>query len=175
LFIALAIGTTACRGSKETATAPKRGAFREAPVIIVSIDTLRADHLPAYGYRGVETPNIDAFRRGAILFENAYSHVPLTLPSHVSILSGLIPPENGVRNNVVLSDHGEGLSQHGEEEHGVFLYREDFHVPPPSPIRNVRSTARRSTHAFILDGASSVVSPTRDTSSSRPLDRSSMT
>src|SRR2546428_478162 len=65
LLVALTIATTACRGSKETAIAPKRGAFRDAPVIIVSIDTLRADHLPAYGYRGVETPNIDAFRRGA--------------------------------------------------------------------------------------------------------------
>jgi len=46
--------------------------FRGAPVVIISVDTLRADHLPAYGYRGVETPNLDALRKDAVLFENAY-------------------------------------------------------------------------------------------------------
>jgi choline-sulfatase len=72
----------------------------DAPVIVISIDTLRADHLPAYGYRAVETPNIDRFRRDAILFRSAYSHVPLTLPSHISMLTGELPPEHGVRNNI---------------------------------------------------------------------------
>jgi choline-sulfatase len=74
--------------------------YPNAPVVIISIDTLRADHLPAYGYRGVQTPAIDQFRHDAILFENAYAHVPLTLPSHISMLTGELPPENGVRNNI---------------------------------------------------------------------------
>jgi len=74
--------------------------YKDAPVIIISIDTLRADHLPAYGYKNVDTPNIDRFRRDATLFENAYSHVPLTLPSHISMLTGALPPDNGVRNNI---------------------------------------------------------------------------
>jgi len=236
-------------------------AVTETPkqVFLISIDTLRADHLPAYGYRNGSTPNIDALRKESILFANAYSHVPLTLPSHVSILTGELPPDNGVRNNigfpfdapkhptipsllkqkgyatgaavsayvlrgntglanafdfyedridvkvgeaigrlrrpgieteaiaeqwiapraqqplffflhlfephtpydptydasiakadaivgkfvaylkrenlyddsmiVLLSDHGEGLGEHGEDEHGIFLYREDLHVP----------------------------------------------
>ena len=78
--------------------APSR--FPGAPVILISVDTLRADHLPAYGYTGVETPQLDRFRRDAILFENAYSHVPLTLPSHASLLTGLTPPEHGVRDNI---------------------------------------------------------------------------
>ena len=73
--------------------------FANAPVILISIDTLRSDHLPAYGYRGVETPNIDAFRRDAILFRNAYSHCPMTLPSHLSMLTGLLPAQHGVRDN----------------------------------------------------------------------------
>ena len=81
---------------RETATR----VYKNAPVIIISIDTLRADHLPAYGYKNVETPNIDRFRRDATLFENAYSHVPLTLPSHISMLTGALPPDNGVRNNI---------------------------------------------------------------------------
>ena len=70
------------------------------PIILISIDTLRADHLPIYGASGVATPNIDALARDAIVFENAYSHVPLTLPSHVSMLTGLLPAEVGVRNNL---------------------------------------------------------------------------
>lgn len=73
--------------------------FEKAPIILISIDTLRSDHLPAYGYRGVETPALDALRRDAILFERAYSHVPLTLPSHASMLTGLLPAEHGVRDN----------------------------------------------------------------------------
>jgi arylsulfatase A-like enzyme/Flp pilus assembly protein TadD len=71
-----------------------------APVILISIDTLRADHLPAYGYTGVQTPNLDALRADAVLFENAYSQVPLTLPSHTAIFTGLYPPQNGVRDNL---------------------------------------------------------------------------
>lgn len=72
----------------------------KGPVIIVSIDTLRADRLPAWGYRNVETPAIDRLARAGIVFENAWSHVPLTLPSHVSALTGRLPWEHGVRNNI---------------------------------------------------------------------------
>lgn len=72
----------------------------DVPVFIISIDTLRADHLPAYGYADGATPALDAFRRDAILFRNAYSHVPLTLPSHTSLFTGQLPYEHGVRNNL---------------------------------------------------------------------------
>jgi choline-sulfatase len=70
-----------------------------APIILVSIDTLRSDHLPAYGYNKIQTPALDAFAKDAILFERAYSHYPLTLPSHVSILTGQLPPDHKVRDN----------------------------------------------------------------------------
>ena len=70
------------------------------PIILISVDTLRSDRLPAYGYEGVETPAIDALRRDGILFERAYTHVPLTLPAHTSLLSGLLPPTHGVRDNL---------------------------------------------------------------------------
>ncbi len=78
----------------------KRGQFRGAPIIVISIDTLRSDHLPAYGYTKVATPAIDALARDGVLFERTYANVPLTLPSHTSILTGLLPLEHGVRNNV---------------------------------------------------------------------------
>jgi arylsulfatase A-like enzyme/Flp pilus assembly protein TadD len=70
------------------------------PVVLISIDTLRSDHLPAYGYTGVKTPAIDGLREESILFEHAFSHSPLTLPSHTSLLTGRLPSEHGVRDNM---------------------------------------------------------------------------
>ncbi len=99
LLLGTALGAAACRG---------RATFPKAPVLVISIDTLRADHLPAYGYHDVATPALDALRRDAVLFENAYSHVPLTLPSHVTMLTGQLPPQAGVRDNtgyVLSPDH----------------------------------------------------------------------
>ena len=76
------------------------GVAAGTPVVLVSIDTLRSDHLPAYGYRGVETPAIDALRRDGVLFERAYTVTPLTFPAHASLLTGLWPEAHGVRDNV---------------------------------------------------------------------------
>jgi tetratricopeptide (TPR) repeat protein len=64
------------------------------PVIVISIDTLRADHVSAR-----TTPHIDALSRDGIVFRNAWSHSPLTLPSHLSVFTGMLPPEHGVRDN----------------------------------------------------------------------------
>ncbi len=77
------------------ASAPVSG-----PIILVSIDTLRADHLPAYGYKKVVTPALDALAADGVVFERAYSHAPQTLPAHAAILSGQLPFETGVRDNV---------------------------------------------------------------------------
>ncbi len=74
------------------ASAPLSG-----PIILISIDTLRADHLPPYGYARVKTPAIAALAADGVLFERAYSHSPQTLPAHVALLSGKLPSENGVR------------------------------------------------------------------------------
>ena len=70
------------------------------PIILVSIDTLRADRLPAYGYGGVATPAIDQLASEGVLFERAYSHSPQTLPAHASLFTGKLPVEHGVRDNL---------------------------------------------------------------------------
>ncbi|GAI10463.1 unnamed protein product [marine sediment metagenome] len=57
-------------------------------VILISIDTCRADYLSCYGYSRKTTPNIDAIADAATLFENVISPVPLTLPAHCSMLTG---------------------------------------------------------------------------------------
>jgi tetratricopeptide (TPR) repeat protein len=77
------------------ASAPLSG-----PIIVISIDTLRADHLPAYGYRKVRTPAIDALAADGVVFERAYSHAPQTLPAHAALLSGRLPFETGVRDDI---------------------------------------------------------------------------
>jgi choline-sulfatase len=71
----------------------------EASFVLVSIDTLRADHLPLYGYSRGSTPAIDTLGREGIVFDSVYSHCPLTLPAHASMLTGLIPPHHGVHDN----------------------------------------------------------------------------
>lgn len=68
-------------------------------MILISIDTLRSDHLPAYGYRAIATPNLDRLARDGVVFDHAFSNVPLTLPSHTTIMTGLLPAEHGVRDN----------------------------------------------------------------------------
>ncbi|HET7452545.1 MAG TPA: sulfatase-like hydrolase/transferase [Thermoanaerobaculia bacterium] len=68
-------------------------------VLLVTIDTVRADHLGAYGFHAAETPNLDRLATEGVRFDDAMSAVPLTLPSHATILSGLLPPHHGLRNN----------------------------------------------------------------------------
>jgi choline-sulfatase len=70
-----------------------------APVILISIDTLRADHLSAYGYTKLRTPNIDSFATGGTLFSAIDSQIPLTLPSHTSIFTSTYPFANGIEEN----------------------------------------------------------------------------
>ena len=68
-------------------------------LLLVTLDTVRADHLGCYGYALAETPALDALAREGVRFAHASSPVPLTLPAHTSILTGLLPPRHGVRNN----------------------------------------------------------------------------
>ncbi|HZP00810.1 MAG TPA: sulfatase-like hydrolase/transferase [Terriglobia bacterium] len=72
---------------------------RPTPVILVSIDTLRADHLSAYGYRRIRTSEIDRFTRGGTIFTQANAQIPLTLPSHTSLLTSTFPFENQIEEN----------------------------------------------------------------------------
>ena len=96
ILVALGTGLAAVGGWRYArASAPVNG-----PIVVISIDTLRADHLPVYGYRNVRTPAIDAVAQDGVVFERAYSHAPQTLPAHASLLAGRLPFETGVRDNV---------------------------------------------------------------------------
>ena len=82
-------------------------------IVVITLDTLRSDRLSCYGSRQVATPNIDAFAAEGVRFTNAASTVPLTLPAHASIMTGLYPPAHGVRENVgyVLGEHIPTLAE----------------------------------------------------------------
>ncbi len=80
----------------QAAAAPAR---KPAPnVILITIDTVRADHLGCYGATQVQTPTLDALARDGVLFERAIAQVPLTWPSHAAILTGTYPFQNGVQD-----------------------------------------------------------------------------
>jgi arylsulfatase A-like enzyme len=81
-------------------------AYPATPVILISIDTLRAGHLSAYGYRPIATPNIDSFAAGGTLFSNIACQTPLTLPSHTSLFTSTYPFENRIQENAELVPPG---------------------------------------------------------------------
>src|SRR6266852_2291759 len=67
-------------------------------VILITVDTLRADHLPPYGYTGVRTPAIDQWAADGVVFRQDISQAPLTVPSQCSMLTGMWPNATGVRD-----------------------------------------------------------------------------
>ncbi|MEW6382129.1 MAG: tetratricopeptide repeat protein [bacterium] len=68
-------------------------------ILLISIDTLRADHLGCYGYRGIPTPHIDHLAREGMLVTSCYTPVPITLPSHATLMTGQYPLAHNVRDN----------------------------------------------------------------------------
>ena len=126
-----------------------------ASVILISIDTLRADHLSAYGYRRIRTPNIDSFAQQGTIFGQIESQVPLTLPSHTSLFTSTYPFQNQIEENAervparavtlasVLRAHGYKTaafigsvfleSEMGLDQ-GFEVYDSPFHFEAFSPI-----------------------------------------
>ena len=93
----------ACGSAEEKPTprgsGPAVGDPQRMSVLLITVDTLRPDHLSCYGWKNGETPAFDALADQGILFETAITPVPITLPSHATIHTGRYPPSHGVRNN----------------------------------------------------------------------------
>ncbi|MCP4659594.1 MAG: sulfatase-like hydrolase/transferase [bacterium] len=87
--------------------------FSEHNLVVITIDTLRADRLGAYGHAAAQTPHLDALARGGVRFESCYSPVPLTLPAHATMFTGKYPFAVGVRVNGLhyLSDGEDTLAE----------------------------------------------------------------
>src|SRR5689334_11290180 len=80
----------------ESAARTERAPCERCNVILISFDTVRADHMGTYGYERPTTPKVDALAERSIVFERAISQAPWTLPAHGSMLSGLYPSRLGV-------------------------------------------------------------------------------
>ena len=95
--VAVAIGAVFLLRRSRGAMGPR--GWKGQNVLFVTVDTLRADRLPAYGRKDVHTPTIDALAARGVLFERCETATPLTLPSHTTIFSGTLPLHHGVRDN----------------------------------------------------------------------------
>ena len=107
LTVAAVLAATGCRRGGVSSENGTESKGRRPNVLLVTIDTLRADHVGCYGYGAASTPTIDALAKRGIRFETALAHAPLTGPSHASILTGQTPLGHGFRNNsgFVLTPH----------------------------------------------------------------------
>jgi arylsulfatase A-like enzyme/predicted Zn-dependent protease len=83
-------------------------------VLLITLDTTRADRIGAYGARDVETPALDALAAGGVIFGQAWAVAPITAPSHATLFTGLYPPRHGVRDNAVhyLADERSTVAEH---------------------------------------------------------------
>ena len=87
-------------GCSKQATPVSSGGGRGRPnLVLITMDTTRADHLGCYGDRDAATPRLDALARDGVVFDHAFAVAPLTFPSHASMLTGRYPPATGVRDN----------------------------------------------------------------------------
>jgi arylsulfatase A-like enzyme len=89
LFLSLSAALAGCGGGSADS------------VVLITLDTLRIDALGAYGCSPSVTPNLDALAADGVVFDQAYTVAPLTLPAHASMFTGLVPPRHGVRDNGV--------------------------------------------------------------------------
>lgn len=89
-------------------------------VVIITLDTTRADRLSAYGYMGASMPHLDRLAAEGIVFDQATSVAPLTLPAHTSLFTGLLPPAHGVRENASPALAGDHLTLAEALEHQGF-------------------------------------------------------
>jgi arylsulfatase A-like enzyme/Flp pilus assembly protein TadD len=103
LLTAAAVAYNRRPPATDAAARARLAALRPAPaevnVVVVTLDTTRADRLGCYGFAGGATPHLDRLAREGVLFERATATVPLTLPSHASIFTGTLPPRHGVHDN----------------------------------------------------------------------------
>jgi arylsulfatase A-like enzyme len=81
------------------ARAPQPSQERARNIVLITIDTLRADHVGAYGHARARTPVLDALAAGGAVFDRAYAASPVTLPSHATLMTGRYPPGHGSRDN----------------------------------------------------------------------------
>src|SRR5258707_11875893 len=131
--LAVAILLASTCGRPATRGLASSGSLRGANILLVTIDTLRQDRVGAYGNLRGLTPNVDRLAARGVRYTHAFSPVPLTLPAHASILTGLLPRRHGIHNNT--------------------SFRLDPHVPTlASLVKGAGYRTGAFVGAFVLDG-----------------------
>lgn len=96
-LLAATLQFSACSNQTESAASSPQ-TLHQTNVLLITIDTLRADYLGSYGRKGISTPQIDSLAARGVRFARAFAQVPLTTPSHASILTGAYPPAHKIRD-----------------------------------------------------------------------------
>ena len=97
IVVVLCVATISCRAAQSNSPAPAAASAQN--LVLITIDTLRADHVGAYGYKAAHTPTLDRLAHEGVLFTHAYATAPITLTSHASLLTGRYPAGHGARHN----------------------------------------------------------------------------
>lgn len=121
LLCVLASLAVACDPGEDSTSTQRQ---RPKSLLLVTIDTMRADHVGAYGYPIDMTPVLDELAERGVLFERAYAPMPQTLPSHATIMTGLMPRDHGaLENSFVLNSRVETLAEVlGAKGYGTAAY-----------------------------------------------------
>ncbi len=138
------------------AVSPSRTASPNQPpnVLFITIDTLRADHLGCYGYRKIETPNIDRLAAEGVRFTRAYTPVPVTLPAHAVMFTGSYPMRTGMHDF-----SGNRLSAGQPLSTKIRTLAESFKRDGYATGAVVKLTAGEETQWQMLRSGSSYLSP----------------
>ena len=153
-LLGLALGACGAEGAGEVDPGPTGDPTN---LLLVTLDTTRADRLGSYGHGAAHTPHLDGLAAGGTRFDRAYAHVPLTLPTHASLLTGTFPPEHGLHDNgrralgTDLVTLGEVFQERGYRtgafvsaialdssfglDRGFDLYDDHLGEPPPGQTR----------------------------------------
>ena len=107
LFLAALAGVVAASCSGTSSDAPPRAGrlAGKPPIVLVTLDTMRRDHLGTHGYFRNTSPRLDAFAQESLVFENAVASMASTLPSHLSMLTGLYPHQHGIERNSMVVEN----------------------------------------------------------------------
>ncbi len=128
----LIVAAVTDKNSSQSTSAQKPTVADAGPILVIVVDTLRADHLPAYGYTQNSTPHLDAFTRDAIRFDQAFANASWTRPSFASILTGrFAASHNTMSKNARLNEDlptlAEQFQKHGWETAGFVT---NYNVAP---------------------------------------------
>jgi arylsulfatase A-like enzyme len=97
--VRVGLGVLAVAALGAQSSSVKSHLIAPAGVVVITLDTTRADRLSPYGFMNVSLPHLERLAREGVVFDQATSVAPLTLPAHASLFTGLLPPRHGVRDN----------------------------------------------------------------------------